>query len=184
MEEIWKDIPNYEGLYQASNLGRIRSLLREWKQKHYSGINSHYKKEGKIMKLRERNGNGYLYVALTKNKKQKKYLVHRIIAKTFLKRKESENYINHLDCNKKNNRIDNLEWCTQSHNIKYAYDNKTKIPPHMRKIKRMDLNNNYIDEFISIQEAGRQTKIKASNIGKCCRGKRNHAGGYKWQYIE
>ena len=69
MEEIWKDIPNYEGLYQASNLGRIRSLLREWEQKHYSGINSHYKKEGKIMKLRERNGNGYLYVALTKNKK-------------------------------------------------------------------------------------------------------------------
>jgi hypothetical protein len=182
--EIWRDIPNYEGLYQASNLGRIRSLPREWEQKHYSGINSHYNKESQIMKLCEYNKNGYLYISLTKNKKAKKHLVHRLIAETFLIRRNNENYINHLDCDKKNNKLDNLEWCTQSHNIQYAYDNNTKIPPHMRKIKRFDLKNNYIDEFISLQEAERKTKIKASNISKCCRGQRNQAGGYKWQYAE
>jgi hypothetical protein len=183
IDEIWKDIPDYEGLYQVSNLGRVKALEREWYQKHYSGNNSHYKTKERILKQREDKKTGYMYVALTKNKKQKKYLVHRIVASAFISKKDYENYVNHLDNNKKNNKFNNLEWCTQSHNIKYAYDNKTKTPPNMKKVKQL-LNNKVINTFQSLQEAYRQTGIQATNIYKCCKGKRNYAGGYQWQYIE
>ena len=182
-KEIWKDIPGYENLYQISNLGRVRSLDRQWKQKHYSGNDSHYLLKGKILKIREDKNTHYLYIGLTKNKKQTKYSIHKLVAMTFLERKENENYINHLDNNKYNNRVDNLEWCTQSHNIKYAYDNKTKIPPHMKKVNQI-LNGEIINTFVSLQEAFRNTGIQATNIRKCCVGERNHAGGYKWKFVE
>jgi mevalonate kinase len=183
MREEWKDISGYEGLYQVSNLGNVKSLVREWNQKHYSGGSSHYKTKERILKQRKDKNTGYMYIGITKDRKQKKYAVHRLVAMAFLNKKDNENYINHLDNNKTNNRVDNLEWCTQSHNIKYAYDNKTKKPPHMKKVQQLDFDGNVINIFESLQEAFRKTGIQATNINKCCEGKRNQAGGYKWQHI-
>jgi len=108
-KEIWKDIPNYEGFYQASNLGRIRSLNR------YGIYNKFYK--GQILK--QRNTRGYLQVNLSKNGKHKTHRVHRLIISSFFG--ISKLQINHKNGIKSDNRLENLEYCTCSENIKHAY---------------------------------------------------------------
>lgn len=181
--ERWKDIKGYEGLYQVSSFGRVRSLDMTVMQKHHwSGKIIPHNYKGKI--LTGSKSGDYVLVDLHKNKQTERCLVHRLVAGAFLIREPEENYINHKDGNTKNNNVSNLEWCTQSYNIQYAYDNKTKIPPHMKKVRQIDKDGKIIAEYISLQEAYRKTNIQASNIRKCCIGKRNHAGGYKWQYIE
>lgn len=177
MEEIWKDIPGYEGLYQASNLGRIKSLL--------------FNKE-KILKAWVQN-TGYLTVSLN----NKKFSLHRLIAKTFIENPNNYPIINHKDGNKLNNKVENLEWCTYKHNlneaiklglihIKYASkDNKIRA----KKIAQYTLDGVYIKTFIGSVDAEKELKqkgikVNASNIRNVCNGKRNNAGGYKWCYVE
>ena len=109
MKEIWKDIPDYEELYQASNLGRIKNKI---KNKIISQIN---------------NGNGYLYVTLSKNNKRKNHYVHRLVAKTFLNNFDENKVVNHKDYNRKNNCIDNLENITIKENIRYSMKNRKKF---------------------------------------------------------
>lgn len=183
LNEEWRNIEGYEGLYQVSNYGRVKSLDRLVNQKHYSGCNTKHLYKGKILKLRK-SYNGYIFAYLTKNKIQKKYLVHRLVARAFLKRESNEDYVNHLNCDLTNNTVENLEWCTQSHNIKYAYDNNTKMPPHMRKVNQYDLLGNFVKQYDSLNEASRCTGTYSANIRKCCLGKRNQTGGYKWKYTE
>ena len=180
MSELWKPVKGYEGLYEVSNFGRIRTVEREYTQKHYSGIDSHYNVKNKIMRQHKRGNR--MFVGLTKDKIQKGYSVSRIVATAFLPNPENFPVVNHKDANPCNNNVENLEWCTQSHNIKYAYDNKTKIPPHMRKVNQYDLDGNFIRTWDSMAEAGRETG-SYSNIYKVCQGLRNKAGGYKWQYM-
>lgn len=128
--------------------------------------------------------NGYLVVNLKLNGVQSKKLIHRLVALAFIPNQKDKHYINHKDGNKQNNKVDNLEWCTQSENIKYAYENKTKYPPNQKAIKQYDLDGTYINVFDSIQEAFRLTGICATNISKCCRGQRKKAGGFIWKYVE
>lgn len=111
MEE-WKDIQGYEGLYQVSNLGRVKSLYR---------LNSRGQKiKGKILKY-SINPKGYAIVILCKNGITKTISVHRLVAIHFIENPNNLNVINHIDGNKINNNITNLEWCTQSENVKHAY---------------------------------------------------------------
>lgn len=177
--EIWKDIKGYEGYYQVSNLGRVRSLDRVCYQRHYSGVMSRHYRKGRIIKGSARGGRKT--VLLAKNGEEKTFPVSRLVALHFIPNPNNYPVINRLDANTMNNRADNLEWCTQSHNIQYAYDNGTKIPPHMRKVKQYDLNGNYIRTWDSMAEAARSCKGHC-NIYKVCIGKRNQAGGYKWEY--
>lgn len=181
-EEKWKDIKDYEGMYQVSNLGRIRSLDRTGTQKHYSGSISKYIFKGRILKLQKQK-NGYYIINLHKAGESNRKLVHRLVAETFIENPNNYNYINHKDNNIENNNVTNLEWCTQKYNIKYAYENGNKIPPNMKAIRQIG-NNNTICEYISMAEAERITGIKGANISKCCRKLRNYAGGYQWEYIE
>ena len=102
--ELWKDIPNYESLYQASNLGRIRSLDHVRK----NGTNSYIQK-GKILKF-NKNDSGYYQVRLSKNGIAKTYRVNRLIALTFINNPLNKETVNHKDGNKLNNCVDNLEW--------------------------------------------------------------------------
>ena len=134
-KEIWKDIPNYEGLYQASNLGRIRSLDRIRKQYNHNGIAT-VKYKGKILKQQIKSGTGYYVVRLyDNNKKSKTKLIHRLIAETFLKNENNNPVVNHIDGNKQNNMATNLEWCTQSHNVKESYRLGLQKGFHIRKNK-------------------------------------------------
>ena len=152
MKEIWKDIPNYEGLYQASNLGRIKSI-------YYNN---------KILKLNN-DSNDYLQVWLCKNKKKKIYKVHRLVALTFIPNPNYLPFINHKDENKSNNNINNLEWCDGIYNARYSFG---------KKVLQYDLDGNFIREWNCIKETG----IDSSHIINCCKGKRKSAGGYKWRY--
>jgi hypothetical protein len=132
--EIWKDIPNYEGLYQASNLGRIKSLDRVLKGKGKNQFGSTFDmiKKGRILK-QQITKKGYLKAYLIKDGKSKTFASHRIIALTFIPNPDNYKFINHKDENKVNNRVDNLEWCTQSYNINYGTRNK-KVSEKLKNI--------------------------------------------------
>ena len=125
MSEIWKDIEGYEGLYKVSNLGRIKSLPKFHKTR-YSG----YMKKERILKPRF-DTYGYLMVVLCKNKKEKNYLVHKLVANAFIPNTKNYDCINHKDEDKTNNCVDNLEWCDRYYNNNYGTRNK-RISDTMR----------------------------------------------------
>ena len=170
MKEIFKDIKGYEGLYQVSNLGNIRSLDRKIKNRNL---------KGKIKKL-DKTKFGYLKVELNNNGKKKKYSVHRLVAQTFLDNPNNYPCINHKDENKNNNIVSNLEWCDYLYNN--LYNNKHK--KNWVKVKQLDKNNNIINIFESITEASKKTNIIQCEISNCLHNRQKTAGGYYWQYYE
>ena len=166
--EIWKDIKGYEGLYQVSNLGNVKSLAKTRK-----GITN---REDIILKLC--NKDGYNVVNLWKDKKKKTIKVHRLVAQAFIPNIENKPYINHINAIRNDNRISNLEWCNQSENIRHAYNIgniKTK------RVMQFDKNKRYIKTWSSIKEAEKILGICGSHISNCCNGIRKSAGGYIWK---
>ena len=170
MEEIWKPIKDYEGLYQVSNLGNVRSLDRKTKNRNL---------KGKIKKF-DKTKFGYLRVELNNNGKKKKYLVHRLVAQTFLDNPNNYPCINHKDENKINNKTDNLEWCTYLYNN--LYNNKEKR--NYKKICQYNKNGKLINIFESINEASKKTNIKRYGISNCLNKRLKTSGGYIWKYYE
>lgn len=122
--EIWKDINGFEGAYQVSNYGNVRSLDREVKQGKHGNTRII---KGIQMKPTD-NGNGYLIVALRKKSKRKNFYIHRLVAEHFVENVGCGEYVNHKDYNTLNNHADNLEWCTQSANIRHSAHRMKK--PH------------------------------------------------------
>lgn len=184
--EIWKDITGYEGLYQVSSLGRIKSLTRF--NEYYNAI--HKIKTKRIQKEKilnySKNNRGYLQVCLTKNGKSKTYIVHRLVAKAFLSNSKSKEQVNHIDGNKENNSIDNLEWVTSSENNKHAFITGLNKPHNMRKVNQYDLQGNFIKQWNSITDFLKENNLnlKNSNITTCCKGKRKNAYGFIWKYAD
>lgn len=174
MIETWKDIPKYEGLYQVSNMGRIKSL----KRKTLNGKCLY----DKILNNRI-NHNGYLMIFLSKNKKIKGYRIHRLVAQAFIPNPDNLPQVNHIDKNKTNNRINNLEWCTAKYNTQHAIINKLRDNKYRRKIVQCDLDNNIVKEWNSIKEAT-DFGFSKSGIWQCCNNKRNMHKNYKWYYKE
>lgn len=116
--EIWKNIPNYEDKYQVSNLGRVKSLQRWSGTKFYNReyiLNNYVNKK-----------NGYVYVYLTKNNKNKNVRLHKLVAENFIDNSNNYKQINHIDGNKQNNNVENLEWCNSSYNIRDMYKRNGK----------------------------------------------------------
>ena len=113
MNEIWKPIKDYEEKYEISSLGRVKSLQR------WSGT-KFYNRE-KLLSLYTNKKNGYVYVWLNKNGKGKNLRVHKLVAQTFIENPNNYTDINHKDCDRANNSVENLEWCTRSYNIKYSF---------------------------------------------------------------
>jgi len=184
-KEIWRDIVGYEGLYQVSNLGRVKSL----KRKVYAGRNKMRWQYEKILSNNKTNGNGYKIVSLSKHGKSQNKYIHRLVAEAFLENKNNYKYINHKDEDKSNNCVNNLEFCTAQYNS--TYNNlhirnglKNRNNKYSKKILQLDDNNNVIKEYPSIKEAGRQMNISYQAISDCLNGKQNHSAGYKWKYAE
>ena len=113
MEE-WRSIPGYEGLYEVSSYGRVKSLEKSYIKKN--GIMDH---KPEIILSPKNNGTGYFIVCLYKNKTHKYYLIHRLVALTFIPNPDNLPCVNHLDEDKTNNRVDNLEWCDHKYNMNY-----------------------------------------------------------------
>jgi hypothetical protein len=182
MKEIWKDVSNYEGLYQVSNLGRIKSLERKINRKHSTTM---LLKE-KILK--QQNMNGYKFVRLSKNNIIKQHFVHRLVAIAFIKNPNNYNEVNHKDEKTNNNYVYNLEWCTHKYNMNYGTINQrrskteTKTKKNGKKIIQYDINNVFIKKWNNQLEIQKQLKIAQPHISNCCKGKRKTAGGYIWKY--
>lgn len=171
--EIWKDIKGYEGLYQVSNLGRIKSLGRT---QRCQGNKQEYRKE-RIMKQHLRGG--YYQVSLCKNSKHKHFGVHRLVALVFLDNPEAKEEVNHKNGIKTDNRVDNLEWVTRSENAIHAYRELKINPANARKIKCVETGKIYS----STKEAAKELKINLSQINNVI-AKRygcKTAGGLHWE---
>ena len=160
--EIWKDCKGYEGKYQVSNLGRVWSIKSQKCLKPY------------IM------NNGYKQVSLMcKNGKVKKELVHRLVAIAFIDNPNNLPQVNHIDENKENNCLDNLEWCDPKYNSNYGTRTKRVSKPQMKKVYCVELDKTYDSAKYAAQELG----LHKENIAACCRGQRNTCGKYHWRYL-
>ena len=171
MQEIWKDIPNFNG-YQASDKGFIFS-----------------KKRNKIL-IPHPNEKGYLRVCLHVKGKSTTQKVHRLVALTFLENPNNLPEVNHKDGNKLNNRVDNLEWCTHTHNMREAFKNNL-IPPRKsnngsfptKKVLQFDLDGKLINTYESLSEASKISGIGFRNLSRYCKNQRT-CKNYIWRYAD
>ena len=160
-EEIWKDIEGYEGLYQVSNLGRVKRM-------RFINKNTNIEKERiKSQKIRK---DGYLEVALYKNGKGKYIQVHRLVAKSFIPNPKKLPQVNHIDGIKTNNIVENLEWVSISDN---AIHSSRVLRNNVRKINQYDLKGRYLATYSSITIAGEINNIRESSIANVLAGRRN-----------
>ena len=168
IEEIWKDIPNYEGLYQASTLGRIRSLTR-----------THLEKP--IIRVASTDKDGYLKLVLVKNKQRKTFRVHRLVAETFIPNPENKPQVNHRDENPANNCVTNLEWMTPKENINYGTGIERRATPSRKRVRCIETGVIYS----SITDAEIKTGISHAHLSLVCNKVNGNktAHGYHWEFI-
>lgn len=185
MSEIWKDIKGYENLYQISNLGNVRSLS-------FGAKNIQRSNKIKLLKP-SRNNCGYYKVQLYNKGTSKMFYVHRLVADAFIPKIEGKDQVNHIDGNKANNIMDNLEWCSASDNQKHAIINglrasspmlgKTGLLNHKSKpILQYKTDGTFVKRWDSITEASIFLRCNTSIIWRCLSGKRKTAKGYLWKY--
>lgn len=189
LNEEFRDIKGFENFYQISNYGRVKSL------KKYHGISKEYYNRERILKNLPHKG-GYLKVGFNKNKKKKSFLIHQLVATSFILNENNYKEINHIDCNKYNNRIDNLEWCSRSYNILHAYKNEkfSSQKEHLKKlwvkqskpVLQFTLDNIFVKKWDSVAQIEKTLGFSHSVIGNCCLNKPHclTAYGYKWKYKE
>lgn len=169
-EEIWKPVVGYEGLYEVSNLGKVRSL-------------NYLKQRGRIELMKPLLvWDGHLVISLSKEGRARKKLVHRLVAEAFIPNPLMLPQINHKNEIKDDNRVENLEWCTLSYNIQYGtrisrIGQSNRIP-----VLQYSEKGEFVARYNSIVEAEKRTGISHAHIIQCARGQRKSTGGYKWEY--
>lgn len=177
MEEIWKDIPGYEGLYQVSTFGNVVSL------------NYNHTRERR-MRIPRADRGGYLYLCLHKGGVTTTKKIHRLVAEAFIANPNNYPQINHKDECKTNNNVDNLEWCDQAYNNRYGSRMRKVLDAHKRvgspkaerPVVKLDKYGTIIDEFISISEAARQVGVRRESLRDCVLGRQRTCVGYVWRY--
>ena len=178
MEEVWKDVVGYEGLYQVSSLGQVRSCERIVKRKDYGDV----LRPQQILKQYD-NGTGYLRVVLYNNEhKSKKLYVHRLVADVFVKNPFGLPNINHKDENKYNNNASNLEWCTQKYNINYGTRTEKMRKTSGKPVIGTNLTTKETVRLDCIADAAK-IGFNPNAVSMCCLGKRPRHKGYSWNFI-
>lgn len=179
--EIWRDIKGYEGLYQVSNEGRVKSLERKTQHR------------GRLITIKERflkqshDTKGYLMAHLYKNGIDNTLKVHRLVAEAFIDNPDNLPEVNHKDECKTSNVVENLEWCDTKYNINYGTHNE-RVAKSLtngitsKPIIQYDLDGNFIQEYPSMHEAARCLGLKQGGISMCCRGIAKTAYGFVWKY--
>lgn len=176
MEEIWKDVPGYEGLYKVSNWGRVKSMF-------------YHAKKGKGFNLKENpkiltpsiDSYGYFIVSLTNGLSKKTLTIHKIVAKVFIPNPNKLQNVNHKDENKQNNCVDNLEWCTVEYNNRYGTKAKRTSQSLKKKVCQYDREMNLIKIYDGAIDAEKETGISRSSICACIKNRIKSAGGFLWK---
>jgi hypothetical protein len=173
MQEIWKDIQGFNGKYQVSNKGHVKSFIKS--TKHHN--------ENHLLKPNI-NNSGYACVALYYEKgKKKQVLVHVLVASAFLLNPNNYPCVNHKDENKLNNCVDNLEWCTYSYNNAYGTARIRRINTISKRVGQFTINDEWLATYRSATVASEILGISSTSIADCCNGKRSYAHGYKWKFV-
>lgn len=176
MQEIWKDVPGYEGLYKVSNYGRVKSMY--FNAKKTLGYN--IKLNPKIIK-QGIDRHGYLFIRLYCGNRIKRFSIHRLVAILFVPNPNNLSEVNHIDENPKNNHADNLEWCTHKYNMNYGTKIKRQAQKIQIKVSQYDTKGNYIKTYESIKQASEETGVDKTGISQCSRGLLKTSGGYIWK---
>lgn len=183
MQEIWKDVPSYEGLYQISNLGNVKSLEKTW----YVGkrlTSKRIKKDSLIYQRTDRDG--YKIVSFRKNSNIKYFKVHRLVAQIFIKNKDNKPEVNHADGDKSNNSVSNLEWVTRKENVLHASKNNLlKTGSNCSwatPILQFSKEGVFIREWDYIKQAADELSLNKSCISATCSKLQKTSGGFIWKY--
>lgn len=176
--EIWKPIKNYEGWYEVSNFGRVRSLDRfvNHSNKGFKSL-----RKGKIISP-GKTKDGYLFVHISKNQKSQNLRINRLVAQTFIPNPNNYPQVNHRDEDKTNNKFSNLEWCTAKYNDNYGSRNKKVAKERGKRVAQLTLDGQVVHVWSSAHECV-QAGFNYGNVCACCRGKRNVHKGYRWKYV-
>ena len=186
--EIWKDIEGYEGLYQVSNEGRVKSVERVVMR-----CNGRPKtiSERVLKPWLDKKGKGYFNIDLWKDNICKKFKLHRLIAKAFIPNPDNKEEIDHIDTDTRNNKIENLRWVTRTENLNnpitlenYSKNRKGKFLNNewkSKKVYQYTLDDEFVKEWASVAEAERNG-FTHSSICNCCNGKKESYKGFKWSY--
>lgn len=167
-EEIWKDIPGYEGKYQVSNIGRVRSL--------------DYINTGKTKVMVPHLHYGYYQILLFKGGKMKCIRVHQLVARAFIPNPENKPCIDHINAIKTDNRVENLRWCTYKENSNNPITKPKLGKCFCKPVIQMDKNGTFIREWPSATAAAAALNIKRGPISACCLGKSKISYGYLWKF--
>lgn len=173
MKEIWKDIKGYEGLYQVSNLGRVKS---------FRGSAKFGKPKEFILKPSLINSGYHVVTLYYGNQKKHKFQVHRLVAETFIDNPDHLPCVNHKDENKLNNCVSNLEWCTYQYNNNYGTARIRASKTRSKPIMQMTLEGVHIATYCSSSVAAELLNRSATIVRKWCDD--GIGGGYKWRYID
>lgn len=188
MEEVWKSVVGYEGIYEVSSFGNFRKIKDDGSKKALKTT---------------KNGCGYYTIGLWKEHKVKQYRISRLIAEAFIPNPKNKPYVDHIDTDKANNRVENLRWVSPSENSNNPLSRKHLLQswesaerkykqsiiniggnhPRAKAVCQLDDNNNVLKTFQTSVEAANFVGCKHGNITKCCKGERLRAGGYKWKYF-
>jgi hypothetical protein len=170
--EEWRPVVGYEGRYEVSNLGEVRSLPRTMKARHGGAPNGYHMK-GRILK-KNSTPNGYYFVPLGKGKRG---LVHRLVLEAFVPNPDNKPCCDHIDANRHNNRVGNLRWATWQENNAHPHAVAMRSKPVLQIDKETGA---IINRFNSVKEANEA--LKTSYVSKCCHGKQMTTAGYKWRF--